>query len=131
MDIACRQAGRLVSKAVRKGIGVAAFEVEYRKLVQEARMADIAAVPFIVQLCVLLVVVTILSAAQVQDVIGLVSRRQGLVEESKHIDKVRILYALVSISPLCNSCLQGIKAAWALYISVNAWKDSRRMQEMR
>ncbi len=117
-------AGRLACNATRRlDPDMAAFEKEYRKLVTEVRLAKQVFGLYAVLDVVLLVVLTILPIAQVQEVI----KGQALVQEVKSLEQIQIrlyLYALISVIVLLDPCLKASKSALALFSAVSAWKDS-------
>lgn len=119
-----RCAGRLACNTIcRLDPDVAAFEVEYRKLITEVRLAKRVRLLYVISDCVLLFIVTILLIAQVQEVIGLVIQREAVIQEVKSPDQIQIrlyLYALISVIVLLDPCLKASKSALALFSAVSA-----------
>ena len=100
-----------------------AVKNNYREEVVEARLAGVKVAWSVFQSCMLLFIVTILPVGQVQDVIGIVTQRQELVQEVSILFKLPIrlfVYTITAMVLPYQPCTKGLCKSWALRFEVES-----------
>ncbi len=111
----------------REDIDLAAFEVEYRKLVEETRVAKWVFLIHVVLAVVLSYTVTVLPTAQIKEIVSLLTKSKELIQEVDNLGQVQIrlfLNTLIFTIVLYSPGMQGLRVLIALSCKSGAWTDS-------